>query len=147
MYRGKVMIPRGLFTSARQTWRTPEALYRALDEEFHFDHDPCPSPKLGELQEKDGLGSTWGAVNFVNPPYNDKQRWIKKGLEEWRKGKTVVFLLPSRTDTKFFHEEFIPHATEIRFLRGRLHFDERGPAPFPSMIVVFQGGRTTTSKP
>jgi len=66
--------------------------------------------------------------------------FIVKGIEEWRKGKTVVFLIPARTDTKRFHEIFIPFATEIRFLKGRLKFDDqKNSAPFPSMIVVFKG--------
>ena len=34
---------------------------------------------------------------------------------------------------------WVMRAGEIRFIRGRLHFDERGPAPFPSCIVVFRG--------
>jgi site-specific DNA-methyltransferase (adenine-specific) len=48
-----------------------------------------------------------------------------------------IALLPSRTDTGWFHEDVLPGATQIRFIKGRLHFDDRGPAPFPSMIVVF----------
>ena len=51
-------------------------------------------------------------------------------------------LIPARTDTKAFHE-YIWHKAEIRFLKGRLHFND-GPdsAPFPSMIVVYKGGET-----
>jgi hypothetical protein len=126
-------LNRGLFTSLRGDWKTPKALYQALDAEFHFDHDPCPvKPKF------DGLESDWGNVNFVNPPYGREiAKWIQKGFEENQKGKTVVFLLPSRTDTHWWHE-FVMKATEIRFIRGRLRFDDHNnSAPFPSAIVVF----------
>jgi hypothetical protein len=60
----KDQTKRGLFTSQRGDWRTPKALFRALDAEFHFDYDLCPiKPKV------DGLKSEWRNINFVNPPY------------------------------------------------------------------------------
>lgn len=127
-------INRGLFTSARKNWKTPAAFYAALDEEFHFTFDPCPPDPAF-----DGLTCEWGARNFCNPPYGrEVGKWIRKGHKEWLKGRTVVFLIASRTDTAWWHD-YIMQADEIRFIRGRLHFDERGPAPFPSAVVVFRG--------
>jgi hypothetical protein len=105
-----------------------------LGAEFHFDYDPCPvKPKI------DGLENEWGKVNFVNPPYGKEiRKWIEKGFEQYLTGKTVVFLLPSRTDTRWWHD-YIMKAHEIRFIRGRLKFDDqRNPAPFPSAIAVFK---------
>jgi hypothetical protein len=127
-------LNRGLFTSQRGDWKTPKALYQALDAEFHFDFDPCPTKA-----KFDGLETDWGKVNFVNPPYGKQiTAWIQKGYGEHLVGKTIVFLLPSRTDTKWWHE-FVMKATEIRFIRGRLKFDDqRNTAPFPSAIVVFK---------
>jgi hypothetical protein len=127
-------LNRGLFTSLRTDWKTPKELYQALNAEFRFDHDPCPiRPRV------DGLESDWGNINFVNPPYGKEiTKWIQKGYQEFLEGKTLVFLLPSRTDTAWWHE-FIMKATEIRFIRGRLKFDDqKNPAPFPSAIVVFK---------
>ena len=127
-------VNRGLFTSLRGDWKTPRALYRALDAEFRFDYDPCPAkPNIN------GLDSDWGIVNFVNPPYGREiGKWIQKGYQENLKGKTVVFLLPSRTDTSWWHN-YIMKADEIRFIRGRLRFDDqKNSAPFPSAIVVFK---------
>ena len=127
-------INRGLFTSLRGDWKTPRALYQALDAEFRFDYDPCPTkPKF------DGLESEWGNVNFVNPPYGKEiEKWIQKGYGENLRGKTVVFLIPSRTDTRWWHD-YIMKADEIRFIRGRLKFDDqKNPAPFPSAIAVFK---------
>lgn len=31
------------FSSQRLDWKTPKAVYRKLDDEFHFDCDPCPA--------------------------------------------------------------------------------------------------------
>ena len=127
-------INRGLFTSLRGDWKTPRAVYQALDAEFHFDYDPCPvKPKIN------GLESEWGNVNFVNPPYGKQiTKWIQKGYQENLRGKTVVFLIPSRTDTIWWHS-YIMKADEIRFIRGRLKFnDQKGSAPFPNAIAIFR---------
>jgi site-specific DNA-methyltransferase (adenine-specific) len=79
-------LNRGLFTSLRGDWKTPRALYQALDAEFHFDYDPCPSKHI-----ENGLETEWGNVNFLNPPYGKEiTKWIQKGYEESLKGKTVV---------------------------------------------------------
>jgi len=124
-----------MFSSQRLDWQTPEALYRELDKEFNFDFDPCPvNPKF------DGLKINWGHNNFINPPYGKEiGKWLKKGFEEWQKGKrTCVFLIPSRTDTKWWHD-ICMKATEIRFIKGRLKFKgATNSAPFPSCIVIFK---------
>lgn len=127
------MLNSSLFKSEKQDWETPDSLYQELDKEFHFDFDPCPkNPNF------DGLSIEWGGVNFVNPPYRTSKEWIKKGFEEWKKGKIVVFLIPARTDTKAFHEYIYPNA-EIRFIKGRIKFKgATNSAPFPSMIAIFK---------
>ena len=75
----------------------------------------------------------------MNPPYGREiGKWVKKAYEESRKGCTVVCLLPSRTDTRRFHD-YIYGKAEIRFIKGRLKFGGcKNSAPFPSMIVVFR---------
>jgi site-specific DNA-methyltransferase (adenine-specific) len=133
------------FRSATFDWPTPRSVYDALDAEFHFDYDPCPfmhspAPLFGSF---DGLLETWGTVTFCNPPYKRViGTWIKKGYYESRLGKTVVFLIPSRTDTKWWHD-YVMKADEIRFVRGRLKFGgSKINAPFPSAIAVFRPERT-----
>ena len=121
------------FTSLTDKWNTPESIYKKLDAEFHFDYDPCP-----EHPSFDGLNIEWGDCNFINPPFSNWQKWVKKGYEQWIHNKLCVFLLAARTDTKAFHEIMLPYATEIRFIKGRLKFGgSKYGAPFPSMIVIF----------
>jgi len=121
------------FSSLDQTGRTPKKLYDELDKEFNFDFDPCPTNPTF-----DGLGIEWKKSNYINPPYNEQREWVKKAYEESLKDKICVMLLPARTDTKIFHEVILPHAKEIRFIKGRLRFEQyENSAPFPSMIVVF----------
>lgn len=128
------MINKGLFSSASQHWSTPVGLYVALNREFSFNYDPCPlNPTT------DGLIVPWGSRSYCNPPYGREiGKWLAKAYEENQKGKLVVCLIPSRTDTKWWHE-YVMRANEIRFLRGRLKFDDsKNSAPFPSAIVIFK---------
>ena len=121
--------------SERMDWETPDEVYQELDNEFAFDYDPCPhNPTF------DGLQSDWGNSNFVNPPYGrELPKWMEKGYREYLKGKTVVFLVPSRTDTKWWHD-YCMKADDIRFIKGRLKFKGAiNSAPFPSAIIVFKG--------
>lgn len=87
---------------------------------------------------------------FCNPPYGRAiADWVRKGYEESRKpGTTVVMLIPSRTDTAYFHDWIFGKASEVRFLRGRLKFtDEDGngedAAPFPSAAIVWRSPEST----
>lgn len=129
---------RVLFKSQKLDWKTPDEVYKQLDKEFNFDFDPCPS---GKLQfGKSAFSLLWGKSNFVNPPYGRTiGKWLAKGYEESQDGKIVVFLIPSRTDTKWWHN-YVMKADEIRFIKGRLKFKgAKHSAPFPSAIVIFKG--------
>ena len=101
----------------------------------------------GRRRPKARLG---GYCVFCNPPYGRAiADWVRKGYEESRKpGTTVVMLIPSRTDTAYFHDWIFGKASEVRFLRGRLKFtDEDGngedAAPFPSAVIVWRSPEST----
>lgn len=119
-------------------WETPIETYFELEKEFNFNFDPCPYKH--DLDKWDGLEIEWKERNFINPPYSQVKHWIKKGYEESLKGKLCVFLVPARTDTRWFHE-YVYNKAEIRFIKGRLKFSgHKNSAPFPSMIIIFKGG-------
>ena len=68
---------------------------------------------------------------FCNPPYGRALgAWVRKAYEEAQAGTTVVLLIPARTDTAYFHD-YIYGKAEIRFLRGRLHFEDEDGNRFP----------------
>ena len=116
-------------------WLTPKKFYIELNKEFNFNFDPCPYPK----PKWDGLKVDWKEKNYVNPPYSQLKQWIEKSFREWRKGKTVVLLMPPRTDTIAFHK-YINGYAEIRFIKGRLKFnDGEIAAPFPNILVIWKG--------
>lgn len=130
-----------LFTSLSPNWATDPDLYAALDREFGFDFDPC---QINDGSVWDGTAVSWaGRRVFCNPPYGRGiGKWLAKGSE----AAVAVFLVPSRTDTAWWHD-YALKAQEIRFVRGRLKFSKGGAtkrdgqdaAPFPSAIIVFRG--------
>lgn len=129
-------------------WETPKEFYDKLDAEFHFDFDPCPI-NYGEITpDKDGLLIPWGKSNYINPPYSRKlkEAFVKRAVEEAKKGSTCVVLLPVSTSTSLFHDIIKPNAKEIRFVRGRIAFKgintkgeytETGKPMHDSMVVIF----------
>ena len=127
-----------MFSSQSTDYGTPDGLKSELDAEFHFNDDPCPLGMDG-LPLMDGLSRSWGTSTFVNPPYGKQIKlWMDKAYRESQMGKVVVMLLPSRTDTQWWHD-YAMKASEIRFIKGRLKFgNAKNPAPFPSAIVVFK---------
>ena len=129
--------------SYRLDWRTPQKLYNSLNQIFRFNFDPCPvNPDF------DGLKINWKQSNYVNPPYGRKLGlWVKKCFEESQKGKTSVLLIPSRTDTRYWHK-YVMKASEIWFIKGRLKFDDQKyPAPFPNVIVIFKNNEASATYP
>lgn len=123
-----------LFSSASDHWSTPDSVRLPLVTEFDLNFDPC-TLSSGE----DGLTMKWDGRVFCNPPYSKISEFIKKGLWHLSEGdcSLLVFLIPARTDTAWFHE-YCLKAREIRFIRGRLKFGGvKTSAPFPSMVVVF----------
>ena len=141
------MINPALFSSATENWSTPQHIFNNLNYVFNFTLDACASSTNHKCEkyftkEDDGLSQDWGGNKvFCNPPYGRDAtgKWIKKCFEESKKpGTIVVALIPSRTDTKWFHDYIYKTNAEVFFIKSRLKFgDGENSAPFPSMIVVF----------
>ena len=142
----KVCMNKAHFFFFTNEWATPRDFFEELNREFSFTLDPCSTDENAKCkkhftEQDDGLTQNWGGeIVFCNPPYGVQlKRWVHKAYLESRKANTiVVMLIPARTDTEYFHRFIYHKAKEIRFIKGRLHFNEsKNSAPFPSMVVVF----------
>lgn len=141
-----------LLSSKNMCWCTPQDFFDKLNDEFDFVLDPAATDKTAKCSlyytpEMDGLSQSWdrGGAVFCNPPYGREiGKWVQKAFEEAQVvGYPIVLLIPARTDTAYFHD-YIYGKAEIRFVRGRLRFtDDNGnaadSAPFPSMVVIYNG--------
>lgn len=133
------------FSSQRLDWSTPQGVFDELDAEFGFTLDVCATHENAKCDRfftkgDDGLAQRWiHETCWMNPPYGREiGAWMRKAYGESLRGATVVCLIPSRTDTRWWHD-YVMRADEIRFIKGRLKFDgHKNSAPFPSAIAIFR---------
>lgn len=62
-------MDRVLMSSECMEWRTPERLFRQLDDEFHFNLDPASSEDNAKCEnyyteKENGLEKSWGGTGF-----------------------------------------------------------------------------------
>lgn len=134
-------------SSEKHTWETPSDFFDKVNSFYKFTLDCCAEDKTTKVsnnyytKEDNALVLDWDGVVWCNPPYGKEQRnFIDKALNEIRAGnaKTVVCLIPSRTETKMWQDVIFKYATSVHFIKGRLRFgDSKENAPFPSALVVF----------
>lgn len=129
------------FESKRQDWETPDELFNPLNDEFGFTLDVCATKDNAKCSRfysmsENGLVQDWEGVCWMNPPFGEQGKWVRKAFESAQEGATVVCLLPSRTNTNWWHDYCMKG--EVRFVRGRPKFKgaEHG-LPQPLAIVVF----------
>ena len=138
-----------MFSSETDMWATPQDFFDKLNEEFNFQLDVCATAENAKCEkyytkEQDGLSMPWTGTCWCNPPYGrDIGKWVAKAYASSAGGEaTVVMLLPSRTDTRWFHD-YIYGKAEIRFIKGRLKFGgSKNAAPFPSMVVIYSPAKS-----
>lgn len=103
-------------------WLVPPEIYAPLYAEFRFDFDPCPYPLPPGF---DGLTCDWGKSNWVNPPFGSimhqgKKKgataWVRKAIQEYHKGKTVVLVYPIDKWVLMLIREILGDDAEIRNL-------------------------------
>jgi phage N-6-adenine-methyltransferase len=151
---GVITFPSQLMFSATESnkdgseWATPQDFFDILDAEFHFTLDAAASDLNHKCaayytKEQDALQQKWTGTVWCNPPFTRKHigKWLTKGIESASAGATVVFVLPVRTDTRWFRN-LVEHKAEVRFVPGRVKFEhatgKKNAAPFPSMVVIYR---------
>jgi len=88
-----------------------------------------------EIGQKILWVKTFGLTLHTEEPWDFG---LPRRIVKVRGGATIVLLVPSRTDTAWWHNNCIKH--EVRFIRGRLKFGgSKNSAPFPSAVVVMKG--------
>ena len=133
-----------MWSSRSDEWETPHDVFNDLNEDLGpFTLDVCATPENKKVdlfftRKENGLVQDWGGhVCWMNPPYSEVHKWVRKAYNESRKPNTrIVCLLASRTDTRWFHKYCVKGT--VWFIKGRLKFEgAENQAPFPSMIVIF----------
>jgi hypothetical protein len=127
---------------------TPDNLIKEIREEFGEFFDPCPFVGKGKKPDFDGTTIEWGPVNYVNPPYNDIEPWCVKAIDEGRKGKTSLLLVPVRTGTRYWQNYVFPYADQIRYITGKIIFKGYdSPSPHHLALIVYSPNYRITQSP
>jgi site-specific DNA-methyltransferase (adenine-specific) len=121
--------------------QTPPELFDQLNKEFKFNYDPCPldyyerKKKGDDVSVPDGLTCEWGTRNWLNPPFNEIKKWALKAIEESKKGKLTVMLVPFRPQAKYWFTFIHPTNPEYRVIKGKVTFPgyKQG---FPQCMVI-----------
>ncbi|MDH2135119.1 helix-turn-helix domain-containing protein [Sphingobium yanoikuyae] len=103
----------------------------------------CDRMFLFDERGEDGLALPWMAETvWCNPPFSSQLKWVRKAHDEVQRGnaKTVIMLVPARTESRFFHDVITVEA-DVALLRGRIKFitpdARREQTPFGIMLVIF----------
>ena len=128
-------------------YETPRDFFDTLNKEFHFTLDVAATAANAKIQwfidkKHDSFKHNWVGNCWMNPPYDKSMNlWIERAYMTAQKGHLVVCLIQGRsTDTKMWHD-FVMKASEIRFIKDRLHFGLNGKsarANISSVVVVFR---------
>lgn len=128
-----------------EEWSTPQELFDHYNHIFNFTVDAAASADNAKCErfyskQDNGLTKDWtGERVWCNPPYGKQiGQWVAKCYNaSVIKDTLVVALLPSRTDTIWFHK-YINGKAIVQYLPGRLHFNEsKHSAAFGSMLVIW----------
>jgi len=136
----------------KKDWATPWAFIDYLEGlplGPTFSLDVASAPETAKAMKyftvsDDGLKQSWANHTvWLNPPYGrDIGDWLMKAVECKSRTNGIWVLIPSRTDTKWFHEWVLPYAEAVYFIKGRINFcggtNVKGAnAPFPSMLILY----------
>lgn len=137
------------YTNSSKFWLVPPEIYNPLDQEFSFDFDPCPYP-----YKRDGIDLEWGKVNWVNPPFRAKDAmnghgptaFVRKAIEEQKKGKTSVLILPvlSMLNMLFEAGAEVRSCGRVKWLNAET--GERWKAPSNCALFILKGKETKENK-
>lgn len=127
-------------SSFKQLTRTPEMIRIMMQNEFNFE-GAIDAWAMGKAERAAALRSDWYDSTFAVADYSDVEPWLAKAVDECEKGRLVVIMVPSRTNTRWFHDLVLETAKEVRFVKGKVVMSGRAaPSANPDCIVVYRGG-------
>lgn len=152
----------------RDQTRTPAWLFKALNQQYHFQLDAACYPETALCErfitpEIDSLAVNW--VDFLpslklapwvwlNPPYSNIGPWVDKAVIEQMNGIGTVMLVPLDKSTKWYGKAKPNQVIEVvggrttagKWVPGRVNFidaqtgEELKGNPKGSMLLVFAPG-------
>lgn len=124
------------YNSTANDYKTPPEIYNIALEHLglkQFALDACCSEKNipAEIHYfngiHDGLSEDWYDNTWVNPPFNEAEKWVKKAFFANQLCKiNIAMLLPARTETAYWRDYILKNQhCQIQFLRKGYKFLNR----------------------
>lgn len=121
----------------RQNWWTPLALFEQLNAEYAFTMDGASEPGNGLLPRASTAEDPlpWADERvFCNPPWSN----IKPFLELAPAANLAVFLVPARTNARWFHRA-LELGGKVKFFKPRPKFaDAKHASPVDCVLIEFE---------
>lgn len=122
-----------------QAWQTPPDMFAKLHARYRFNLDGAASPDNALLLDASTADSPvpWtGRRVFCNPPWSD----IASFLEYAPSAELAVFLVPARTNARWFHRA-LELGARVEYFKGRPRFVKDGQthsgSPVDCLLLVF----------
>lgn len=120
---------------SRDSWQTPQWLFDWANERYSFTVDLAASMENKKCHsfvsiDHNSLNQDWscltqnhGGYLWLNPPYSEPGKWLKKAWKESQRGCRVVMLTPTPNGEAYWQEAVFGKASEIIFISGRIAFE------------------------
>jgi len=114
--------------SKKDVWQTPEELWKPIDKRNTIKLDPCAgtNTSIGEINythKDNGLTQDWTGTVWVNPPFSQKKKWMKKAKDEIKNCETIYIITPDSTDVKsWWHGQLANFCEWVWFSEGRINY-------------------------
>jgi phage N-6-adenine-methyltransferase len=126
------MMPKQKPGKSKQDYRTPQDFIAAVKSRLHISSfewdlaaDASNTLASGFYSvEVDSLKQDWASHKgwlWLNPPYNDIEKWVHKAALESAKGAKIAMLVPASVGANWWKNWVEPCAYQL-FLNGRLTF-------------------------
>jgi len=124
----------------RQNWGTPQELFEQWHALYGFTMDGASEPGNGLLPRASTADAPlpWGGARvFCNPPWSN----IAPFIELAPAADLAVFLVPARTNARWFHRALELGAEPVFFLKRIKFKGAPHNSPVDCMLLVFGGGK------
>ncbi len=141
-----------LIVLPKDMWRTPDWLFKGINEEFHFRLDAAANSINTKClffisEEQNAFHTEWHGVAsgnvWLNPPYGKLAggllAWNQRAyLQAQKYNMAVVCLVPGDTSTQY-RKFAMKYGSEIRDLNSRVRFvGAPGSPEFPSALYIYR---------
>ena len=97
-------------------YNIPSFLYITSRCFYHVDREGYVYPQFNESGPVDGSTYDWHGHCWMNPPYDQLGKWIKKAYEESQNSAEVWCIFPNRTETAYFHKYILNNPNCFRVI-------------------------------